>query len=469
MKREFPVIILICVLAAIFPFKVFSQNKQNINLDELEKTALSELREKNGVGAAVAVIMDDKVILAKGFGAANVETNTPVTPETLFQIGSVTKTFTTTLILLMAEDGKLKLDAPVGDYAKNINPRLAKVTLGQLLSHTSGIIDEPDEYGAQDESLMATYIRSWKDDYSLFDPGEVFSYSNSGFALAGFAAQEASAEGKLYAEIMNKHLFEPFGMKSTTFCPTVAMTFPLAVGHIAKLGEKPFVVRPLPQDARLYPAGTMYSNLNDLARFAVAFLNNGKIEGKQIISHSVIEQMSKPRARQLSATDDTSYGYGLFMNTNRGVRRVWHDGSMTGYTASLLFVPEQRFAVIILSNTNNVVLNKTQEKAMELSLTLKQKEDLKSKILPAPTETAIKQYVGTYTQPNRFKIEIFTREGKLFIKEFNQEMLLTKIGENRFSFQFPQAMQPLEIYIQPEKDGKPSFVHQYVWAFKKIK
>ena len=456
-KRKLAIVFLFVFLAG----KGFAQD-----FSELEKTVQSELKEKNAVGAGVAIIKNDRVIFAKGFGAANIETNAPITPETLFQIGSVTKTFTAAMILGMAQEGKLKLDVPVGDYAKNLSPKLARVTLNQLLSHKAGIIDEPDEYGATDESLMAGYIRSWTDDYCLFGGGEVFSYSNSGFALAGFVAQESS--GKLYADLMDERLFQPLGFRGTTFRPTVAMTYPLAVGHQAKLGEKPTVVRPLPQEARLYPAGTMYSSLNDMSRFAVAFLNEGKIDGKQIINQSVIEKMSTPAAMQLSAADNTSYGNGLFMNTRRGVRAVWHDGSMTGYVASLLFVPEQRFAVIILGNTNNVALDRTQEKAMELMLSLKPKEQAKPKTYMSLTEEEMKKLVGVYNQPKRFKIEIFIKQGKLFIKEFNQEMPLNRIGENRFSFQFPQAPQPLEIYVQPAANGKNGFVHQYVWAFKKM-
>ena len=370
------------------------------------------------------------------------------------------------MILSLANEGKVNLNAPIGDYTKNLSPKLSGVTLSQLLSHTAGIIDEPDEYGAGDESMMASYIRSWKDDYCLFEANKVFSYSNSGFALAGFTAQEAG--GKPYTDLMEEKIFSPLKMKSATFRPTVAMTYPLAVGHQGKSGEQPTVVRPLPQDARLYPAGTMYASLNDLARFAIAFMNGGKIEGQQIIQPAVIEQMSKSRAVQLSAADDTGYGYGLFINTRNGVRTLWHDGSMTGYVASLLFVPEKQVAVIILGNTNNVVFDKTQEKALATMLAIKSEKKPEVKAAQTLSKAEMLNLTGTYNQPNRFKIEIFARGEKLYIREFNQEMTLNKIGDNRYSFQFPNAKQPIEIYIQPAEKENPAFVHQYVWAFKKL-
>lgn len=438
---------------------------QGRDFGELEQVVRAELLEKNVPGAAVAIMSGDRIIFAKGFGVSNVETNAPVTPDTLFQIGSITKTFTAVAVLTLAEEGKLKLDAPVGDYAKGLSPKLAGVTLHQLLSHTAGIKDEPDEYGGQDESMLASYLRSWKDDYVLFDAGEVFSYSNSGFALAGFVAQEAA--GKPYADLMTERVFQPLGMARTTFRPTVAMTYPIAVGHQAKPGEKPSVVRPLPHDARLYPAGTAYSSVNEMARFATAFLNGGKLDGRQTLSPSLIAKMQTPNARQLSAPDDTSYGYGLFMNHHRGVRQLWHDGSMTGYTASMLMVPERRFAVIVLCNGDGVALDKTREKAMELMLPLAPKDVAKPGTPQPMSASEMEKYVGRYEQPNRFKIEIVVKEGRLFIREFNSEMPLIKISENRFAFRFPQGENSVEIFIRPGKDGEPRFIHQYVWAFKR--
>jgi hypothetical protein len=268
--------------------------------------------------------------------------------------------------------------------------------------------------------------------------------------------------------MMAETIFQPLGMSQTTFRPTVAMTYPLAVGHTTKTNEKPQVVRPLPNDARLYPAGTMYSSLNDLSRFAMAFLNEGKLDGKQVFARSVIQQMSTPRAKQLSATDATSYGYGLFINDYRGVHTWWHEGSMTGYMAFMLFAPEQRVAVIVLSNTNGVSLDKTQQKAMEIMLPLKAQEESKPKAPIPVTDAEIQKYIGVYDQPKRFKIEVFTKNGKLFIKEFDKEMPLIKIGDNRFAFQFPWANSPEEIVFKLGEGGKPLLLHQFVWAFRRI-
>lgn len=125
-------------------------------------------------------------------------------------------------------------------------------------------------------------------------------------------------------------------------------------------------------------------------------------------------------------------------------------------------------AIIILGNSNNVVLSKTQEKILELMLPLKPKENSPVKKSLPMTEGEMASYAGIYNQPNRFKIEVYTRDGNLFIKEFNKEMPLSKTGENKFSFQFPGAPQLIEIYMRAARGAQAGFIHQYVWAFKKI-
>ena len=139
-------------------------------------------------------------------------------------------------------------------------------------------MDEPDEFGPQGEEGLAAYPRTWTSEYCLLPPGRAFSYSNSGFALAGLALQEA--DKKPFADVMRARVLAPLGMPRTTFRPTEAMTWPLAVGHRRDKEGKFTVVRPLANDARLWPAGTLYSSANEMARLAVALLNDGRVDGE---------------------------------------------------------------------------------------------------------------------------------------------------------------------------------------------
>jgi CubicO group peptidase (beta-lactamase class C family) len=456
-------VIVFALLVGIFPSTAISQTPRKTDFSALEATLAAELAEKKGVGAAIAIVRGNEIVFSKGFGVANVESSHPVTPDTLFQTGSVAKPLTAALILALVDEGRIRLDRPIDTYVKGLSPRIGRVTLAQLLSHTAGILDEPGEFGPQDESLMGPYIRSWKDDYVLFDR-PVFSYSNSGFALAGFTASEAA--GKPFTVLMQEKVFGPVGMKTTTFQPTVAMTYPLAVGHRLKDG-KASVVRPLPNDARFYPAGSAYTSVNDLAQFAMVLLNDGRAGGKRVLSPTGMTFMLRRNSIQLSSREPISYGFGIFIDEKRGYRTFWHDGSTTGYTASMLLVPKQKVAVLIMSNTDNVVLEKTREKALEIMINPAPvpKNPAAAKPLAAGE---IAKYTGRYSQPKRFDIEVFIKDGKLFIKEFGLEAPLTFLGINRFSFQLPGADRPEEIFILPESAANPGFLHQDVWAFKKI-
>jgi CubicO group peptidase (beta-lactamase class C family) len=446
--------------------KIEPRDLSKVDFGPLEETLKAELAEKKAPGAAVAIIDGDKVIYSKGFGLANIETGTPVTTATLFQTGSVTKPFTAAMILGMSKDGLLTFNEPIARYVNGLAPAIGRVTLADLLTHTSGILDEPDEFGPHDEGLMGPYIRSWKDDYVLFPHDTLFSYSNAGYALAGFTASEVA--GKPYTVLMKERLFDPLGMKTATFEPTVAMTYPLAVGHQIKDG-KATVVRPLPHDARLYPAGTTYVSINDLARFATAFLNGGVIEGKQAISPQVIDEMSKQR-KAVEVDNATGYGYGLFTdNSFELLKSVWHDGSMTGYTASMLLFPDYKIGIVILCNGDNVVLQKTQDHARRITLPSFQGngEISPSQVMLEPSE--MQKYTGKYTQPKRFDIEVYIRDGQMYIKEFGLEMPLTHLQYNNFSFRLPKAPRPVKIYIQPDNGTSFPFLQQYVWSFRKVK
>lgn len=428
----------------------------------MERAVLSELDKTNTPGAAVAVILGDRVVFAKGFGVSSIETGNSVTPEMLFQIGSMTKMFTATALVTLAEEGKIKFDEPIGTYVTGLNPKLAQVTVHQLLSHTAGLKDEPDEYGLHDESALSAYVRSWKDDYGLLPPGKVFSYSNSGLALAGFVMEAVG--GKPYADQMNERLFVPLGMSRTTFRPTMAMTYPLAVGHRARGQEKPAVVRPMADDARLWPAGEMFSNVNDLARFAIAFMNGGSLEGKPVLPPAVITKLSTPYA-DIPATGE-KYGYGFLIGTYRGVRWVGHEGTMPGFSGLLRIVPEHRCAVIALAN-RETRLDAIAHAAFDLVLPVSAPAEAKlPKALPM-TEAEMAGYVGTYSNPNRWTIQIVKADGKLVMKQFGLDLPITRIGPARFSVTFPGASQAQEFVLGLGTDGKPEYLQMFMWAFKR--
>ena len=307
-----------------------------------------ELGRLGAPGTAIAVVRGERVTYLRGFGSASIETGAPVAPDTLFQIGSATKMLTAAAVMSAHLAKALDVDAPVSRYVSGLTACVGAPTVRQLLSHTGGLMDEPDEFGPQGEEGLAAHPRTWTAEYCLLPPGRAFSYSNSGFALAGLALQEA--EQKPFADVVKARVLEPLGMTRTTFRPTEAMTWPLAIGHRRDQAGAFSAVRPLPNDARLWPAGTVYSSAQEMARLVVALLNDGRVEGKQALPAGLVAMLRTPVAA--IPTTGERYGLGQFLTE----RTFGHGGTMTGYTAQVTIDHTAGVGVVVLGNGDNASL-----------------------------------------------------------------------------------------------------------------
>jgi CubicO group peptidase (beta-lactamase class C family) len=426
--------------------------QQSTDFSSLEKTIRTELADAQIPGAAFAIVLGDRVVFARGYGIASAETRAPVTPDMLFRVGSVTKMFTATALTTLAEQGKLELDAPIGTYVKDLPIRLGQVSAHQLMSHTAGLRDEAPSYGSHDPESMARTIHSWNDEYFFTEPGRVFSYSNPGTTLAGYVAQQVS--DRPFAKLLQELLFQPLGMTVTTFEPTVAMTYPLAQGHNVS-ADKVTVVRPFADNAAFWPAGFLFSSVNDLARFTIAFMNSGQIDGKTVLSQTVITKLATGYAATHSGAEGCQYGYGLMTREYRGVHVVEHGGSIDGFGALIRIVPEQQLAVIALTNRSGAVLPRSIEKAMELLLPLAPQTDTKASTITF-TPADMRGWPGRYSHgPN--VVEITGHNGKLFLKQGGSELPIQKLGDSRFATN--HNGQSREFVIVRGTNGRVEYLH----------
>lgn len=341
----------------------FAQTK-TIDFAELEKIIKDELATTKTLGASVAVILGDKIIFAKGFGTTSVEGGNAVTADTLFRMGSTTKMFTAATLVSLADQGKTKLDAPIGNYIKNLPPKVSQLTAHGLLSQSSGLRDLPTTVFSNDDAGLGENILQWKDDVFFTEPDKIYSYSSANYWLAGFLAEEIY--GKPYSDAVAELILRPLGMNRSTIRPFEAMTYPLALGHNINKGNVE-LVRPIDNNSAKYPGGSLFSSANELSRWAIAILNDGKIDGKQTLSPSLVENLTKPQF-YLPSDDKAFYGYGLIGFTDRGVKTVSHGGASRGYGSTIFFAPEQKIAVIVLANISGQTLPKTRQKALEMLL-----------------------------------------------------------------------------------------------------
>ena len=416
----------ITVMAAVLLWVLTGSANQAPSVPDfhpLEKTILEELRETGTPGGAIAIVLGDRVIYSRGFGIANVETNEPVRPEMLFRLGSTTKMFTAAALVSLAERGAIDLHAAVGSYVTGLSAKVGQVTADQLLSHTSGFFDEAPMFGSHDETALEREVRAWTDSRFFTEPGKIFSYSNPGYWFAGFLIEHAGK--RKYADELDESIFKPLGMQSTTLRPLVAMTYPVAQGH-EETPQGPRVIRPAANNAASWPAGSIFSNVSDLSRFVIAFMNDGYIDGKQVLSPAVIRRLSTPRAKIPGG--NVSYGYGLQIANDRGFDVVSHGGSRAGYGSSIRMVPSKKFGVIAVANRSGIGLTTTVEMAMQIGLSSLPPRTSSVAASSAHGVAEMNAYVGTYSQGPR-TIELLVREGKLILKQNDREQSVVISGD----------------------------------------
>ena len=310
-----------------------------------------ELRDSKIPGAAIAIVRGTEVIYRRGFGYASMETKQAVDPGMVFRLGSTTKMITAATLVSLAEEGRIDLNAPVSRYVPDIAPCIGKVTPHLLLTHSAGIKDVAPMFGSHDETALSINVHSWRDDFCVDQPGAKWAYSNPSYVLSGYLAEVVS--GKPYAEVVEEKVLKPLGMTHSSFRPTMAMTFPLAEGHNREMA----IIRPAADYAGAWPAGSLFSNIDDLARWTTAFLNGGKLEGRQAIPSAVIAKLSTPYVTEPNGT--TKYGYGLAIREVNGVVILEHAGNRDGYGSFIRMYPAERVAFIILGNRTGAVFPKS--------------------------------------------------------------------------------------------------------------
>ena len=292
-------------------------------------------------------------------------------------------------------------------------------------------MDEPDEFGPQGEEGLAAYPRTWTTEYCLLPPGRAFSYSNSGFALAGLALQEA--DKKPFADVMRARIFDPLGMTRTTFRPTEAMTWPLAIGHRRDNAGAFSAVRPLPNDARLWPAGTVYSSAQEMARFVIALLNDGRVDGKQALPAGLAATVRTAVGHH--SHHGRTYGLGQFLTE----RTFGHGGTMTGYTAQVDDRSRGRRRRRGAEQRRQRGADADRAGAASRRRRACSRRRRRRRSRRAASSPICRPYVGTYRNPRRFTVEVARSGDGLVLKRFGRDFPLRPSGPDRFVTDLPRG------------------------------
>jgi CubicO group peptidase (beta-lactamase class C family) len=292
-------------------------------------------------GAAVLVQLNGVPLVRRGYGYADLESRVPITPESNFRLASITKQFTAAAILLLAEDGLLGLDDAVRRWLPSLPAAASAVTIRQLLTHTSGIVDYEDVIPASataqlHDADVLSLLESQERTY--FPPGTSWRYSNSGYALLALVVERAS--GCSFADLLRTRIFEPLGMGGTVaHRDDIDVVRHRAYGYVAQADGWRRMDQSL--TSAVLGDGGVYSSIDDLAKWDDA------LHDDQLMSAASRRQAFAPA----TPTDDPSVAYGLGWRVTGD--SLWHSGESTSFRNVILRFPARRLAVVILTNRNH--------------------------------------------------------------------------------------------------------------------
>ncbi len=315
-------------------------------LDSLVRDAMERYHVP---GVAIGMLRAGDIDVA-GFGVTSVEHPLPVDGDTLFQIASVTKTMTATVVMRLVERGALDLDAPVRRYIPAFRLRdpaaQERATVRHLVTHTGGWLGDCfADFGNGDDALER-YVAAMAELEQITPLGEIWHYSNSSFALLGRLIEVVT--GKNYEEATRDLLFRPLGMTRSCFSAGEAITHRVAIGHVI-VDEKPTVARPWAFPRAATPVGGVVSTANDLMRYARFHLGDGTTpDGARLLSRASLDLMRTPLA---DADLDRKVGVSWFVRTVGGVRLQYHGGVAIGQQGVLMLAPDRGEAVTVQTNS----------------------------------------------------------------------------------------------------------------------
>jgi CubicO group peptidase (beta-lactamase class C family) len=404
----------------------------------LDQIVQSYVADSHFMGT-VLVAKGDQVILSKGYGSANLEWDIPNAPSTKFRLGSITKQFTAASILLLEERGKLKVEDPVKKYIADAPPAWDKITIYNLLTHTSGIPNFtgfPD-YAATEAlpSPAEKTVARFRDKPLDFEPGSKYSYSNSGYVLLGYLVEKVSGES--YEKFLQENIFTPLGMKDSGYDSNSEVIPRRASGYSSgpngKLINAGFVNMTIPGGA-----GGLYSTIEDLLKW-----ERGLFSGK-VLSAASLQKMTTP------FKDD--YAFGLVVRTEQGRKQIWHNGAIEGFNTSMAYYPDSRVIVAVLANVNgptpDAILSKLAVAAHgdAVKLTTERKE-----ITVAPG--ILGKYAGVYTMAPGVNMLITLADGQL-VSQMTGQGKVPLFAESETLF-FPKVVDA-EIEFPKSDNGAPA-------------
>lgn len=433
---------------------------------QLDSAITAEMTRTRTPGVQVAVVHQGRVIYAKAYGVADVETSRPLTNASLLRIGSVTKMVTGAVAAELAEQGKLDLRAPISRYVPSLDgKKVGTVTTHQLLTHTAGWLDNAVAYGRMGEGALGEVMREVSDTLFITEPGRVISYSNPGFSMAGYVIERAS--GERYASLVDRMILRPTGMPFATFRPLEAMVRDFSQGHMGMPGQPATMVRPFTENTAQWAAGFLMTSATDMSRFAAMLMNGGVIDGQRVISAGAVRRMTTPDPR-IPGDSSAGYAYGLMVGEQMGVKVWQHGGAINGFDANVTMFPEEKLAIVVLDNRSGPSVSGTTSIVYR---------GITGRALPTPPAPSTEERVATAAERRalvghyRFgpmRIEIAEVGDTLAFRQAGASFGVRMLGADRMKIMVPPMAQQANVLLVRGADGRVAYLHQSLRAIPRV-
>jgi serine beta-lactamase-like protein LACTB len=409
----------------VFPSAAFAQPateaapKYAEPIKALEVFINREVEDKRLSALSIALVDDQQIVWARGFGFADREGKKPATADTVYRVGSVSKLFTDIAVMQLVEKGDLDLDAPVTKYLPDFKPKNQfdkPITLRMLMAHRSGLIREPPvgSYFHDDDPPLDKMVESLNGIPLVYEPGKKIKYSNAAIATVGYALEKTQKQP--FAKYVQEKVLDPLGMKRSAFGPRPDLIKNLAAATMWTYHGREF---PAPTfELGMAPAGCTYSTVNDLARFMTVIFAGGKgILKPATLEQMLSEQFPEQQSKEKEKDDGPRYGIGFRIGELDKIKRIGHGGAIYGFATDLAFLPTQKLGAVVVASRDvaNPVVSRIADEALRLMRAVKDNKKLPAIEISTPLKPAEALALAGRYRAKEKEFDLVERSGKLWM------------------------------------------------------
>jgi CubicO group peptidase (beta-lactamase class C family) len=417
-------------------------NKRKIRFDRIDKYIRQMVKTDGIPGLSIGLTDRRRTIWTRAYGYSELESRMPVTLDTLFEIGSISKFFSSTVLMQLREEGLIDVSRPVTDYLPwfKVRSRFAPITLHHLLTHTSGLVT-----GQEESPEGVSEVWALRETETGAAPGEHFHYSNHGYKTLGLVMERVT--GEAYGKLITERILRPLGMEASEAVITNDVRRRLAVGYAPFMDDRPFVPR-----GRLAPAtwfesgtadGTICSTPGDMCKHLRMLLNGGEGPRGRLVSKAGFAQLTAPHVKPDDSVHGESYGYGMNVGQIDGRSCLWHTGGMVGFHASIVVDVDAGIGVVTMINGPGV----PEDVSFFALKTAKASLD-GAKLPTIPPMRSVKDvegvagFAGEYTSGSE-KLRVVSSGKALWLDRHGRRRRLVPLGPDRFCASKGEDLYPI--------------------------